>query len=322
MQKLSVLGPGRWGSFLAWYAYQQGFEISLWGRENSRGMADLLKDRKNEYLILPDSIRLEQNLSRAIENADIICIAVPAQELRKLAALISQHPIENKTWVLCMKGLESESGKRLSTVFKEETGAEKVAVWAGPGHVQEFLKGHPNSMVLSSDFVGLAESLCEILGSDLIRFYHNQDLIGTEIGAAAKNVIGLAAGMLDGKDLATLKGALMARGAFEISKIVAALGGNPKTVYGLSHLGDYEATLFSPWSQNRLYGQSLVQGKTFSKLAEGVPTVKALWHLSQACNVDMPITRALYSVLFEKENPEKALTQLFLRPQKAEFGGD
>ena len=136
-----------------------------------------------------------------------------------------------------MKGLEEGSGKRLTTVMAEELGpAVRTAVWVGPGHVQDFISGMPNCMVIASADEDLTHFLVDTFTSPLIRFYYGQDLLGIEIGAAAKNVMGIAAGMLDGAHLTSLKGALMARGAHELSVLVAAMGGQAMTVYGLSHL--------------------------------------------------------------------------------------
>ena len=153
----------------------------------------------------------------------------------------------------------------------------------------------------------------------LIRFYLGTDLIGSEIGAAAKNVIGIAAGILDGLHYTSLKGALMARGTREIARLIAALGGNEFSAYGLCHLGDYEATLFSPWSHNRKFGEDLVQGIRFEKLAEGVMTSKALFLLGQEYGVDMPIVESVYKVLFEGENVQERIKRLFERSVKKEF---
>ena len=186
--------------------------------------------------------------------------------MKELAAL----SLKDKTLVLCMKGIEIESGRRLSEIAEE--GLDKscsVAVWLGPGHVQDFTRGRPNCMVIDSKNDAIKRELVDIFSSNLIRFYYGTDLVGNEIGAAAKNVMGIAAGILDGLGLSSLKGALMARGPREISRLAEAMGGSPMSIYGLCHLGDYEATVFSPYSHNRAYGESLVTGKEFSGLAEG-----------------------------------------------------
>ena len=182
-------------------------------------------------------------------------LSISSQQLRSFCRDLVALGIDlsGKRFVLCMKGLEIGTGKRLTTVFYEELGSSmRVAVWVGPGHVQDFVRGIPNCMVIAARemkltrelvdaFSGFADSLLPGSGS----------FLGTEIGAASKNVIGLAAGMLDGFGYSSLKGALMARGTHELSRLIEAMGGDRMTVYGLSHLGDYEATLFSPHSNNR-----------------------------------------------------------------------
>ena len=318
-KNIAILGPGRWGTFLAWYCGKNDFNVRLWGRENSESFQSLKNGKANNYLQLPQDIVFSDVLNETVAWADIILIAIQAQGFRKFCKDLTSAGIHNKQVILCMKGLEAESGKRLSEIIREECNATQVAVWAGPGHVQEFVKGHPNAMVMSAESHQLSVDLSATFSSRLIRFYHSDDLTGTEIGAAAKNVMGLAAGLLDGLDLGTLKGALMSRGAAEISRLVKAMGGNEMTVYGLSHLGDYEATLFSPFSQNRQYGEALAKGIPYPKLAEGVATTKGLLKLAQGHQLELPITEAVHSILFENKTPKEALTELFLRPGKMEF---
>ncbi|MFF2450499.1 NAD(P)H-dependent glycerol-3-phosphate dehydrogenase [Neobacillus sp. NPDC058068] len=318
---ISVLGCGRWGTFLAWYVHKVGHNVMLWGRENSRNYKGLAETRKNDYLSLPDDIGLSNSLGKAVSFAEIIIISISAQELRTFANQLSTlYEIHGKTFILCMKGLEADSGKRLTQVFGEEVGKNiNLAVWVGPGHVQDFVNNIPNCMVIGSENVDITKKMVKELTSDLIRFYYGQDLIGNEIGAATKNVMGIAAGMLDGLNYSSLKGSLMARGTREISRLVRAMGGNDITIYGLSHLGDYEATLFSEHSHNRKFGQAFVEGERFGKLAEGVSTVKALRELSKQYDVDLPICNAIYEIIFDNKNAKATLEDLFLRPVKFEF---
>ncbi|MDQ0201265.1 NAD(P)H-dependent glycerol-3-phosphate dehydrogenase [Neobacillus ginsengisoli] len=318
---ISVLGCGRWGTFLAWYANKVGHNVILWGRENSKNYIGLKETRKNDYLSLPEDLELSNSLEKSVSFAEIIIISISAQELRSFAnQLKSLNGIQGKTFILCMKGLEATSGKRLSQVFGEEVGKNiNLAVWVGPGHVQDFVKHIPNCMVIGSENIEITKKIVQELNSDLIRFYYGQDLIGNELGAATKNVMGIAAGMLDGLNYRSLKGSLMARGTREISRLVRAMGGNDITIYGLSHLGDYEATLFSVHSHNRKFGQAFVEGERFGKLAEGVATVKALRDLSIQYDIELPICNAIYEIIFENKNAKETLEDLFLRPVKFEF---
>lgn len=316
---ITVLGCGRWGSFLSWYHGRRN-QVLLWGRTGSRSYEVLERTRSNDYVSLPDSVRLTNDLGEALGFSDIVVISISAQELRSLCAQINAYPLSGKTLILCMKGLEIETGKRLTEVVRESIPQDVgVAVWVGPGHVQDFTSGIPNCMVVDSDDPVLTERLVETFHSDLIRLYKGHDLIGTEVGAAAKNVVGIAAGMLDGLNRSSLKGALMARGAREISRLMKVMGASELSAYGLCHLGDYEATLFSPHSHNRQYGENYIRGERFGRLAEGVSTTKALVRLGEQYGVDLPICKTVYSVLYEGKTPEDALRDLFARSAKGEF---
>ncbi len=318
--KIAVLGGGRWGSFLCWYFHRIGQKVLLWGRQGSRTLEELRKTRKNEYLELPRTIDITDKLNEVVEFADILVIAISSQQLRDLASKLNEFNLDNKVIVLCMKGIEENTGKRLTQIINEEiTQPCSIAIWVGPGHVQDYVKGIPNCMVIGSDDINITKMLVNQLGSDLIRFYYGQDLIGNEIGAAAKNVIGIAAGMLDGLQYTSLKGALMARGAREISRLVRAMGGNELTVYGLSHLGDYSATLYSPFSHNRAYGEAWVKGESFTKLAEGVSTAKALIFLAKRYELELPISESVYKIICEGKDAKQVLLDLFFRPIKFEF---
>ena len=317
--KVTVLGCGRWGSFLAWY-HSRCNEVMVWGREGSRGLAELAENHANRYVTLPESVRYTTNLEKAVQFSDWIVISISAQQLRSLAAALNRYSLAGKTVILCMKGLECETGKRLTQVFREEaTQPVNLAVWVGPGHVEDFTAGIPNCMVVDSDNPQTVEHIVDTFSSELIRLYKGADLIGTEIGAAAKNVIGIAAGMLDGIGVSSLKGALMARGAREIARLMRAMGGNELSAYGLCHLGDYEATLFSQHSHNRLFGESYIKGEDYNALAEGVPTTKALVLLGKEKGVDLPICETVYRVIYDKQDAKEALKALFARSVKNEF---
>jgi glycerol-3-phosphate dehydrogenase (NAD(P)+) len=319
-QSIAVIGCGRWGSFLAWYLDRAGHRVTLYGRAASPHMQALLATRKNELLELPASLSLSTDLPAALSGADTVIVSVDSQGLRSLLGELVAAGIAKKTVVLCMKGIEISTGQRLSEVARGALPADcPVAVWLGPGHVQDFLSGIPNCMVIDSEDADTKARLVEAFSSDLIRLYYGEDMIGNEIGAAAKNVIGIAAGMLDGQGLSSLKGALMARGAREVARLIRAMGGEELSAYGLCHLGDYEATVFSPHSHNRRFGEAFVRGEKFDALAEGYYTARALHGLSARYSVEMPICRAVYDILFEGVAPRTALSALFSRTQKNEF---
>lgn len=318
--KISVIGCGRWGSFIAWYSNKIKHEVTLYGRKNSKDFEGLFKTRKNTLLSFDKKINITSDKNITINNSDIIIISVGAQNLRGFMESIREFDLSEKIIVLCMKGIELSSGKRLTEVVKEFVDDRtEIAIWVGPGHVQDFACGIPNCMVIDSENPKITEFLIEQFSSELIRFYCGIDLIGNEIGAAAKNVIGIAAGMLDGINYTSLKGALMARGTREIARLIKAMGGNEMSAYSLCHLGDYQATLFSEYSHNRKFGELFIKGMAYDKLSEGVPTASALVKLADQHNVDLPICNAVNLIINHKADPKKCLSELFLRSTKKEF---
>lgn len=319
VMKITVIGCGRWGSLIAWYLDSIKNNVTLYGRENSEHMQRFILERKNDFLLLPQSVKLSTDL-KDIKEAEIVVISVNSQGLQSLMEEIKALDITDKIFVLCMKGVEISTGRRLSQVANDNLDfSNDVAVWLGPGHVQEFYNGVPNCMVIDSNNEYVKKMLVDEFSSELIRFYYGQDLIGNEIGGAAKNVIGIAAGMLDGVNLSTLKGALMSRGTREVARLIKAMGGNELSAYGLCHLGDYEATVFSKFSHNRQFGEAFIMGKTFDNLAEGYYTVKAMLNLGKNYGVDLPICTAVYEILYKNKNPKLVLNELFTRSIKSEF---
>lgn len=318
--KITVIGCGRWGSLITWYlAEKKHHDLTLYGRESSEHMQEFLRNRRNDLLTLPDSVKLSTSLSSCLD-AEVVIISINAQGLRSLMEELSRLNLKYKTVVLCMKGIEIGTGKRLSEVAAEYLDPSvNIAVWVGPGHVQEFYAGIPNCMVIDSMDDNTKHLLVTEFSSDLIRFYFGNDLIGSEIGAASKNVIGIAAGMLDGRGLSTLKGALMSRGTREIARLIAAMGGSELSAYGLCHLGDYEATVFSKYSHNRAFGEKFIKHEPFSQLAEGYYTVKAMLELEKKYGVELPICRSIYRILYENADTDSELRALFGRSLKSEF---
>ena len=201
---IAVIGCGRWGSLITWYLDTLGHSLTRYGRRGSARMQRFMETRQNDLLTLPDSIALTHVL-RCVEAAETIVISIGAQGLQKLMEELKPLNLEGKTFVLCMKGLEIGTGRRLSQIAKENLPDScHIAVWLGPGHVQEFYNGIPNCMVIDSEEEAVKHRLNSAFSGELIRFYYGSDLLGNEVGAAAKNVVGIAAGFLDGLCLSTL----------------------------------------------------------------------------------------------------------------------
>ena len=330
--KLSIIGCGRWGSFLAWYlSEKKGFSVLMQGRTGSASLTELATTHKNEYVTLNENVTFTDSLAEALDFSDSVIISIGAQGLPTLAGDIKNVledkyaenysvELQKKTFILCMKGLLEGTGKRLSEELKDTLGENTNCIaWVGPGHPQDFCNGIPNCMLLASESTELAKRYTELLSSDLIRLYYSGDMIGCEIGAAAKNVIGIAAGILDGMGLSSLKGALIARGPREIARLATHMGGDERSVFGLSHIGDYEATLFSKQSHNRMYGEEVAKGGSYDKLAEGYYTVRSLMTLSEKTGVELPICSVVNDVVHNGRAPEEAVEVLFARSIKQEF---
>lgn len=317
--KITVIGCGRWGSFIAYYLNRIGNEVTIGAQPDDKAAIEFAKTRFNGTLTMPETVPFVFNVKEAVKTAETVVFSVPSQNLRGLLTELGEETMAGKDIILCMKGMEIETGKRLTEVVEDVLPNNRAAIWVGPGHPQEFADGKPNCMVIDSRHPQLTKKLVDSFTSELIRFYYGNDLIGNEIGAATKNVIGIAAGLLDGEGLPSLKGALMTRGTREIARLIEALGGNGLSAYGLCHLGDYEATVFSRFSHNRAFGEKFARGERFELLAEGAYTVKALMLMKQQYGVDLPICTAVYDIIHGGANPRETLNNLFARSIKREF---
>ncbi len=320
MKQISVIGCGRWGTFLGWYAANYCVDqVLLYDIPTSPNFIELKDTRKNPYLSLSDNMFLKENIEDVLASDDII-ISIGCQHLRSLAKQLNAYNLAGKNFLLAMKGLEEPSATILVDVFKQEVTQDvHVACLGGPGHVQDYMKKVPSCAVIDSYEEEAKAHWINLLQSDLIRFYYGNDVIGNQIGAALKNVVGIAAGILDGLEWYGLKGALMARAPVEVGRLIKHFGGNPLSAYGLAHLGDYEATLFSKYSHNRTYGEMFAKGERFGKLAEGVATLKAVKLIADKENIDMPICQMLYKVIYEEADIKQSIKLLFERSLKKEF---
>ena len=321
MKQMSVIGCGRWGTFLAWYVanYCDIEKVLLYGMVGAPSYEELKQYRKNEYLSLSDNMEMTSDLAQTL-TSDFIIISINCQNLRSLAKQLNGYDLNGKTFLLAMKGLEEPSAKILAKVFREEINQDiHIATLGGPGHVQDYLKNVPSAAVIDSYEPETQDFIIQFMQSNLIRFYYGTDLIGNQVGAALKNVIGIAAGVLDGLGWWGLKGALMARAPIEVGRLIKYMGGKPESVYGLAHLGDYEATLFSRNSHNRMFGEMFAKGEAYGKSAEGVGTLRAVKAISDRENIEMPICQALYAIIFEQADIKATIRGLFDRSLKKEF---
>ena len=312
LAKFAVLGVGRWGTLISWYINKIGHDLVIWGREGSKNTENLISKRCNSSVCFGPEVTICSDLNIALKQ-DYIVISINSQNFRSFISDLKDKNLnlDSKKIILCMKGIEESTGCRLTEIFHEFFPTTPVAIWVGPGHVKSITNGIPTCMVIDSQNEDLKNELIPLLSSDLIKCFKGNDLIGNEIGAACKNVLGIAAGVLDALKMEALKGPLMVMGAREVSKLIEKKGGNKESSYGLCHLGDFQATLFSHESNNRKFGESLVTGEKVSFVAEGVGTSKAINKICSETNLDLPICSEIYKVINGIRKPQESIKYLF-----------
>ncbi len=308
---ITVLGCGRWGTFLAWYFNSIGYNVLLWGRSTSEKYKKLQVLRENDYVKLENEIILTNSLSYALEFSDKIFIAIKEQSLRNLMETIVSLNYHNKTFILCMKGIENITCKRLSDVAYEYVGgSSKIATMLGPGQPSDIVKGIPTCMLIDSFDDVTSKTLAKMLSSNLICIKSGNDLIGNEIGSAINKLVGIAGGMLDEMGYSSLKGPLMVAATKEISKLIEILGGNPSSAYGLCCLGDYQASIFSEHSNSVAYGRTIVKKTVFQKHTPGAYTAKTIIDLINNKGLHMPLLMQISKIITNCESAEHLIDRI------------
>lgn len=329
---IAVLGAGSWGTTLAVLLARKGYRVGLWAHR-AVFAEELQRERRNQrYLpgvVFPDTLLIAPGLLPLIEDAGMIVTAVPSQALRETVRKFASCPLEAKILVNVAKGIEIDTGKRMSEILLEELptiAPSRVTALYGPSHAEEVCRDQPTTVVASSPSLATAETVQEVFHTNRFRVYVNTDLVGVEIAGSVKNIIAIAAGISDGLGFGdNAKAALITRGMAEISRLCLQLGGDPVTVSGLSGIGDLVVTCLSQHSRNRYVGQELGRGRSLQEItnsmnmiAEGVFSTKAVHALSQAVGVEMPITAAVHGMLFEAKPAQQAILELMNRDPKQE----
>lgn len=332
--KIAVLGAGSWGTTLAVLLAGKGFQVDLWShREGFARELDCTREN-SRYLPgvqFPDNLHISGDISKAVKDAGMIVAAVPSQALRETLSLLRENSFEEAIIVNVAKGIELDTGKRLSEVILEVLPAvlpEKVAILYGPSHAEEVSEMQPTTVVAASSSLGTAKTVQDVFHTSAFRVYVNTDIVGVELAGSVKNIIAIAAGISDGLGFGdNAKAAIITRGLAEMSRLAVSLGGDPMTVSGLSGIGDLVVTCLSRHSRNRYVGEQIGKGKSLDEVvshmemvAEGVPTTKAVAALSRRLGVEMPITVAVYEMLFENKPAEEAILDLMTREPKQELG--
>lgn len=329
MKKMCVLGAGSWGTALALVLAENGNQVSLWTlKEEQRDLINL--ERKNDKYLpnisIHSNIIATCNIEESVKDSELIILAVPSQAIRGICKDIKKYVTSEQIIVNVAKGLERNTSLRMSQVVSSELPEIKFAVLSGPSHAEEVVLNLPTTITVASEEDYVSKKVQSLFSNNSFRVYTNSDVIGVELGGTLKNIIAFGAGICDGVGYGdNTKSALITRGLAEIKRLGQALGADISTFSGLSGIGDLIVTCTSLHSRNRKAGMLIGQGKTLNEtleevqmVVEGIVATEVAYKLSKDLGVEMPITEAIYSVLYENISAKKAVENLMSRDEKSE----
>ncbi len=330
MATAAVLGAGSWGTALAIQLARNGHTVKVWDCDIEL-VKTLQKERRNlRYLPdnpLPDSLTAEQDLSTTIKDVDFILTVVPSFAMRDVCEKLSQHTLPSK-FVWATKGFERKSKMMMHQIVTEVLGEDiQTAVLSGPSFAKEVANNAPTAVSLAADNLGTAKQLARFFHNDNFRVYASDDVVGVELGGTIKNVLAIAAGIVDGLNFgANARAALITRGLAEMMRLGKALGANPKTLMGLAGMGDLVLTCTDNQSRNRRLGLALAQGKSAQQYMEEVGQAVEGFYAAQVVNevakehqIEMPICKRVWQVLDGQLEIKQAISELLARDMKEEF---
>ncbi len=330
--QIAIIGAGGWGTALAITMARARKEVRLWAYEPYL-VQTMIATRENPIYLpsarIPESVCVSNSMGDVLAGAETVIIAVPSHVYRQVLEQMVPLVEPGMSFVSASKGIENDTLMRMSEVVTDVLSpgfAPKVVVISGPTFAPEVARGEPTALVVASPDESLRRKLQNELSAPLFRLYTNADIIGVEIGAAVKNIIAIAAGVVDGLGLGSnATAALVTRGLAEITRLVVACGGRRETLSGLAGLGDLVLTAYGNLSRNRRVGVALGQGRRIDEVlsnmrmvAEGVKTARSTVALARKLNVEMPIAQKMYSVLYEGLKPQDAINDLMERKLKEE----
>ncbi len=327
--KILVAGSGGWGTALALLLHKNGHEVTLWSycAEESERLAQTLENPFLPGVALPKELRFTSDAAQA-QDKNMIVFATPSFAVRATAKTFAPYLPDDAVLVSVTKGIEADTGLRMSELVAQETGRPVVAL-SGPSHAEEVSRGIPTGVVAACADKQLAERVQSAFMCERLRVYTCPDVVGVELGAAHKNVIALCAGVCDGMGYGdNTKALLMTRGLAEVARLGMALGASRETFAGLAGVGDLIVTCTSMHSRNRRAGILIGQGHDAQRamqevgaVVEGYYAAKATHELAKKCGVEMPITEAAYRVLYENHDPREEINRLMLRQKTCEVEG-
>ncbi len=327
--KIGVLGAGSWGTALAVLLHENGHEVTLWSSDKREvAMIDEKREQVEKLpgVRIPDRIAVTNDVESSVAGKDILVMAVPSIFIRSTSKMIAPYVKEGQLIVNVAKGIEEETLMNMTDIIEDEIKQARVGVLSGPSHAEEVGRRIPTTVVAGAHDKKTAEEIQEAFMSPVFRVYTSPDMVGIELGAALKNVIALAAGIVDGLGLGdNTKAALITRGIAEITRLGLAMGGRFETFIGLSGIGDLIVTCTSTHSRNHNAGYLIGQGKSYQEamdevkmVVEGVYSAKAALALARKYNVEVPITEQVNQVLFEGRSAKDAVTSLLMRNRTSE----
>ncbi len=321
---IAVLGGGAWGTALAVTMVRAGHTVRLWARDG--GIVTAINERSENprYLrdvVLDRGISATADFGRALDGADAVLSVIPTQATRAVLADAAPHMPANAPIVLAAKGIERTTGRRVSEIARDVLPATPIAALSGPSFATDVVRGLPTAVTVASGDLSRAIALAEILSAPAFRCYSTDDLVGTEIGGALKNVLAIAAGAVAGASLgASAQAATITRGFVELRRIGVAFGARPETLMGLSGLGDLILTCGSAQSRNFAYGMGLGSGRSREglALAEGVATAGIALQIARERHIEVPIIEATADLIDGRITMQEAAARLLARPLKNE----
>lgn len=330
---ISVIGAGSMGTAISILLSDNGHNVKMWSKfKEEADMINIQKEQRDKLpgAIVPQNVTCTCDLEEAVCFSDVLVVVIPSQTVRENAKEMAAFIKGSKIISCFSKGLEKETGLRMSEVIVQELPKVTVTAMSGPCHAEELSKGIPTAYVAASENKACAEKIQDIFMSPRFRVYTNSDITGVELGGAVKNIIALCAGISDGLGHGdNTKAALMTRGIAEITRLGSALGAKRQTFSGLAGIGDLIVTCTSIHSRNRragiLIGQGMPVGQALEEVkmvVEGVYTTEPVYKLSKSLDVSMPITEEAYKILFDEKKPAQAVYDLMNRDKKHELETD
>ncbi|WP_366922344.1 NAD(P)H-dependent glycerol-3-phosphate dehydrogenase [Metallumcola ferriviriculae] len=332
-RKVAVVGAGSWGTALGVLLAEKGMNVSLWARREEC-VREINEQRSNSHylpdIVIPENITATGDLEAAVKDKEMLVLAVPSQAVRQVLRQMAPVLGDQLAVINTAKGLEMETGLRLSQVMMEELPGplkQRVAVLSGPSHAEEVSRHLPTAVVATALEKQVAEQVQDLFMAPSFRVYTHSDLTGVELGGALKNIIALCTGISDGLGYGdNTKAALMTRGLAEMARLGVAMGAELMTFAGLAGMGDLVVTCTSMYSRNRRAGIQLGQGKKMPQIlkdmgmvVEGVKTTRVAYRLSRDKGVEMPITEEAHQVIYEEQNPREGVANLMLRDKTEEW---